>query len=344
MEEDSEGFKYPKVNVDKCIGCGLCKEVCPIISRKYENNKFNVYGLKLKNEEERLTSRSGGFFVAISNFILEMGGVVYGAMFDKNFMVIHGRANTIEEAKAFKGSKYVQSDLNEIFIKVKKDLEDGKYVLFSGTGCQISGIKSFLRDINTEKLILCDIICHGVASPKVYKDFLKFISKGKKVKNFDFRDKRFGWRAHLETIDFEKGSFSTNYYTNLFYSSLIVRPSCFECRWANLNREADFTLGDFWGIENVNKNFDDNKGVSLIFVNTDRARIIFDKIKENFEFFECNIEDCMQKNLKEPTEEPDNRNIFWEEYNKNGFKYIMKKYAGYSIKNRFKFLIKNIIK
>lgn len=344
MEEDNEGFKYPRVDKSKCIECGMCRKACPIISRDYENVSINAYGVKLKEEEERKTSRSGGFFVAVSNYVLEMGGTVYGVMFDKNFTVIHGRASTKKESEAFKGSKYVQSDLKKIFTEVKKDLEDGKYVLFSGTGCQISGIKKFLGNINTEKLILCDIICHGVASPKIYKNFLKFISKGKKIEKVNFRDKKFGWRAHFETINYEKKSISTNYYTNLFYSSLIIRPVCFTCKWANLNRESDFTLGDFWGIEKVKKEFDDNKGVSLILVNTNKARKIFDNLKENIGFFECNIEDCMQKNLEEPTEEPKDRNIFWEEYSKKGFKYIMKKYAGYTIKNRIKFFVKNIIK
>ena len=211
MVPDALGFLYPQVDMNKCVDCGLCERVCSF-NDNYDTSlnldKPLAYGARHKNMKEVETSRSGAAFIALSDYILEHGGVVYGAGYADHFRVVHKRATTKEERDEFKGSKYVQSDMNSIFRQVKKDLRNGLTVLFSGTPCQTSGLNSYIGKKFRENLYLVDIVCHGVPGPYLWRDYLNYLEKiqGSPIVWVNFRDKqKYGWRAHLESFIFKNG-------------------------------------------------------------------------------------------------------------------------------------------
>ena len=211
MKPDTLGFLYPEVDKGKCTDCGLCEKVCAFndnYDKSLNLDTPDVYGARHKNMQEVETSRSGAAFIAISDWILDQGGVVYGVGYKDHFRVAHKRATSKEERDEFKGSKYVQSDLSDIFLQVRKDLKEGKIVLFSGTPCQTAGLNSFIGKKLRQNLYLVDIVCHGVPGPYIWRDFMAYLEKkqGSKICWVDFRDKqKFGWTAHKETFKFVKG-------------------------------------------------------------------------------------------------------------------------------------------
>lgn len=334
MIKDEEGFKYPKINKEKCIGCNACIEVCPNVKKSSENNIIEAYGAKLKNLDSRMTSRSGGAFIALSDYILNQNGIIYGSKLNEDFSVSHSRAETKEERDSFKGSKYVQSDMGNIINSVKQDLNTGKKVLFSGTPCQVAGLFSAIPEKLQDNLFTIDILCHGVPSNMVFEEFLKYIEEkeNKKIKEFIFRDKSFGWSTHLETCVFEDGSkLTTGIFKDLFYSHNILRPSCFKCNYANTNRPADISIADFWGIDKINPEFYDEKGISLAIINTEKGKVLFEKVKQDMDIIECLLEDCIKYStmLNAPTAEPITREEFWEDYKNKSFEEIIGKYTKY---------------
>lgn len=329
MREDEEGFLYPKVDEKKCIDCKLCQKVCECNKDKKEKS-LQAYGLKLKDLEARKSSSSGGAFTALSDYILNCSGIVYGAAFDEKFNVIHKRAENQMQRDELKKSKYVQSDLKNIFKDIKQDLESGKTVLFTGTPCQVDGLKRYLYNVDITNLYTCDLICHGVPSPKVYKDYLNYITNNgkKEIKKFDFRDKKYGWGSCYETYEYSNNKKNTDLkYREIFYSDFALRTSCYECNYSNLNRVSDITIGDFWGIEKKNINFKDTYGVSLIIINSQKGKELFEKIKSCIEYIKVDINDSLQHNLVKPTEKPKEREEFWKFYLENNFEKVLKKYV-----------------
>lgn len=353
MKPDILGFLYPKVDKEKCVDCGLCEKICAF-NEHYDTSlnlsKPLAYAARHKDMREVKTSRSGAAFIAISDYILESGGVVYGAGYTDHFRVVHKRATTKEERNEFKGSKYVQSDMNTVFRQVKKDLRDGLTVLFSGTPCQTSGLNSYVGRKWREKLILIDIICHAVPSPFVWRDYLTILEKKYKGKVVfvDFRDKSKGWaHIHEEKFVFDNGqSVNRGTFTHFFYSNLDIRQSCATCHYANLNRPSDITLGDFWGFEKVVPNMNtDNKGLSLMIINSENGRKLFDEIKSNLMYQEVALKDCLQPNLCHPTNVKDSKeNKFIDDYEKYGVTYVACKYADWSKLYPLKCFLKKVIK
>lgn len=209
MCPDPLGFLYPKVDVSKCVECGLCEKVCQF--NEHYDTSLNLrepeaYAVRHKDMDELMRSRSGAAFVAISDYVLENGGVVYGAGYKDHFRVSHKRAASKQERDEFRGSKYVQSDLSDVFRAVRKDLQDGLFVLFSGTPCQTAGLNAYIGPKLRERLLLVDIVCHGVPSPYIWRDYLDFLERkrGARIVCVNFRDKvKYGWDAHLETYRFE---------------------------------------------------------------------------------------------------------------------------------------------
>jgi len=333
MISDKEGFFYPEINQEKCKNCGLCAKLCAFKREKinYEKEPRKILGVKIKDLQERKTSRSGGMFTAMANYILSQNGVIYGCVLGENLDVFHTGAETKEDADKFKGSKYVKSNLKDVYSKIKEDLKTGRKVLFSGTGCEVAGLLATLKNVDTSNLYTCDIICHGVPSPLIYKEFIDFIEKehDSKILHIDFRDKSYGWSTHKETLTFNDKKITTNYFTELFYSHHILRPSCFNCQFSNIDRVADITIGDFWGIQDENKDFHDEDGISLALVNTEKGESIVDNIKEDIHFINVTTKSYIQHNLKKPSIEPENREEFWKDYEENDFEFIMKKYAKY---------------
>ena len=290
MREDEEGFLYPVVDSSHCIDCNLCKKVCPELYPKEMREPLHVYAAKHKNEQVRLASSSGGIFTLLAEKIIDEGGVVFGVRFNNNWDVVHDYTETMEGLAVFRGSKYVQSYMGDCYLKAKSFLEQGRKVMFTGTPCQIAGLKNFLRK-DYDNLLTVDVVCHGVPSPKVWQVYLDEIArKGGKnsvlshpivekteINMIDFRSKSIGWKKFSfaltlskATADGEKNTvllssiFTENPYMNAFLSNLSLRPSCYDCPAKAGKSGSDITIADFWGIEDVLPEFDDDKGISLV--------------------------------------------------------------------------------
>jgi coenzyme F420-reducing hydrogenase beta subunit len=331
MEPDTLGFLYPKIDVNKCVNCGLCEKVCQFNDDYDHSDNFPepiAFAVRHKDINEVMKSRSGAAFVAISDYILDQGGVVYGAGYKDHFRVVHKRATTREERDEFRGSKYVQSDLTDVFQQVKEDLRNGLLVLFSGTPCQTSGIKAYIGNKLRENLYLVDIVCHGVPSPYIWNDYLLNIENDNKEKIVDvnFRNKTlYGWKDHKETYKLESGKLViSTQFTDLFYKHIIFRHSCGVCHFANLIRPSDITLADFWGYENniPDMNVDD-KGISLVLLNTEKGKDIFKAVSCKFDEKKVNIKDCLQPNLQHASLVHSRRMKLEKDYVKKGFLYVL---------------------
>ena len=334
MQPDSLGFLYPVVDEDKCIDCGLCEKVCSF-NEAYDTS-LNLsepiaYGARHKDMSQVESSRSGAAFIAISDFILKQGGVVYGVGYADHFRVVHKRATTSEERDEFKGSKYVQSDMGTIYRQVKKDLQSGLKVLFSGTPCQTSGLNSFVGKRLRENLYLIDIVCHGVPSPYIWRDYLDYLEHkyGSTICVVNFRDKKeFGWKAHHETYTFASRKIEEKGFTFLFFEHIMLRRSCGKCHFSNLKRPSDLTLADFWGWEKTDCHFnEDDKGCSLVLLNTEKGKNIFEDVKDQLNTISVRIENCLQPNLQRPTVINEKRDAFERDYEERGFKYVFFKYG-----------------
>ncbi len=350
---DNEGFSYPVVNDELCIKCGLCLASCPISyrdSHKVGNTPLQVFAAHSRDEKIWFTSSSGGIFMALATHVIEKGGTVFGAIYDKNFKVEHARISVKNELNKFQGSKYVQSDIDGIFHQVKIDLSNGKLVLFSGTPCQVEGLNLFLQK-PFANLITCDIICHCVPSPKVFADYIAYLQEKYKscITEINMKDKTLGWGRQSLRIRFENGEdlFNTpdsNLWNNLFYSRLISRPSCYECRFTNVNRPGDLTIGDFWGIEKTHPELYDKKGVSLIYVNTQKGKDVMENISGTLKLTECRLEESIQDNLERPITNNPKRELFWYDYHHSSLEKIVPKYFRNNRNIMFKRLIKRVIR
>lgn len=333
MVPDALGFLYPQVDKDKCVDCGLCDKVCAF-NKNYDRSENlpepKAYGARHKDINEVMQSRSGAVFAAITDYVLEHSGVVYGAGYKDHFRVAHKRATTKEERDEFRGSKYVQSDLTGVFQSVKKDLQNGLYVLFSGTPCQTAGLNAFIGKRLKENLLLVDVICHGVPAPRIWADYIKSLEKkhGKEIVWASFRNKEHsGWSDHKEAFVYanEKQVDERTLYTNLFYKGIMYRKSCAVCHFTNMQRPSDMTLGDFWGWEKWDSAFNvDDKGVSLVLCNTEKGLAFFDKISSSLSYKAATSDQYMQSRLEYPATEHPKRDKFERDYAKYGFEYVCK--------------------
>lgn len=285
MIEDNEGFLYPHIDDAKCSDCGLCKKVCPLLSNRGANKKGRAYACINRDENIRTESSSGGVFTLLAEEIIKSGGVVFGAAFDANLGVRHTKAETIDELYKMRGSKYAQSRIGNTYTDAKAYLEDGKTVLFSGTPCQISGLKRFLGK-DYKNLITQDLICHGAPSPKVWRKYLEYLSRRADAEITglpSFRSKKRGWKNYSVSVKFKNNTeycrvFREDLFMKAFLSNLSLRPSCYRCHEKSAERESDITLGDFWGAEKVVPDMDDDKGISLVLINSEKGRKIFDAV------------------------------------------------------------------
>lgn len=305
-----------------------------------------VYAVQHKNDSVRAESRSGGIFTALSDYILENEGVIYGCVLDERFNAIHIRAEETENRNRMRGSKYIQSKLGDTYKNVKNDLTAGRNVLFSGTSCQVAGLKQYLGK-EYENLLCVDIVCHGVPSPKVWKAYLKWqeAKTGATVTAVDFRNKKdYGWREHVETLELNDGNrVVSKIFTKIFYGHAVLRPSCYECPYKSIMHPGDITIADYWGIEKAAPDFDDNKGSSLVLVNNDKGMLAFESSMDRVKWQETRIEDSLQPPLKEPFPKPEFRERFWKDFNKKGFNYIAKQYGKDRLRVRTKYKIRGII-
>lgn len=300
LNEDEEGFKYPQVDKTQCVGCGLCEKVCPMINKYYNIDKSSeAYGAYSNDYAERIASSSGGIFSVLASNVLDKGGVVCGAAYDNEWKVTHILIDKKEELKRLRGSKYVQSSNEGIYSLVKKELCEGRIVLYSGTACQVAGLKKYLQN-DYDKLITVDILCHGVPTPKLWKKYLTEVQaiKKSKIHDINLRNKAIGWKKFSVNISFENNEqisevFDENSYMKLFLNNICLRPSCYACQYKDLEHPSDITIGDYWGIETQMPEMDDDKGISIIKVNTCRGRKIFDEISFKLEYKKVEIETAL---------------------------------------------------
>ncbi|MGN0527803.1 MAG: Coenzyme F420 hydrogenase/dehydrogenase, beta subunit C-terminal domain [Eubacterium sp.] len=285
MIADKEGFSYPQIDTDKCVSCGMCDKVCPVLHPATPVKASDSYAVYSNSDEVRLNSSSGGAFYHLAEYVIKNGGIVFGAAFDSDWNVSHIAVDKIEDLPKVQRSKYLQSNTIGVFEKVKNALNDGKLVLFSGTPCQCSGLSLYLNK-DYDNLILVDFICHGIPSPLVWQKYLSYISKGRAVKNVNFRDKSPGWQNYNFTVEYNDGTrysvpFFESTYMKLFLKDCILRPSCYNCSSKYPNKYSDITLGDLWGADNLIPNHD-NKGITLTLINSEKGRKTFDVIKDDF--------------------------------------------------------------
>lgn len=351
MKPDDLGFLYPEIDTAKCIKCNLCDTVCSFNPHYDISSNFDqpqAYAVRHKNISEIETSRSGAAFIAISDLILNAGGVVYGAAFEDHFKVVHKRASSRKERDEFKGSKYVQSELGNTFKEILSDLRNDKTVMFSGTPCQTSGLRSFLKKANapTDNLYLIDIVCHGVPAPYIWRDYLLFTEKsqGQKATQVSFRDKSdHGWGAHYESFTFNNKKKYKDTYSYLFNAKIMFRHSCGKCYFANLARPSDITIADFWGWEKVDKSLNqDNKGISLVLVNSEKGAKLFAEVSKDINKLPVVPEQYLQPNLIAPTKINPSRDLFESEYKKYGFKHVAKKFGNTALLFKLRSLTQRI--
>ena len=303
MMSDKEGFLYPHVNKEQCINCGICDSVCPIIHKMNTNKSCTAIAAMNLNEKIRIESSSGGIFTLIAEAIIDEGGIVFGAAFADDFKSVH---HICVEKKCdlakLRGSKYVQSTINNTYTQVKEYLDSGRTVLFTGTPCQIGGLYSFLRK-TYDNLYTQDIICHGVPSPMVWKKYVeeREDKATSKTQQLSFRHKKYGWKKFSIIFEFSNckkylKSLHEDSFMKAFLSNICLRPSCYSCSFKSLNRQADITLADFWGVQFVLPEMDDDKGTSLVIINSTKGARLFSSISSKIIYKVVDIETVIKYN------------------------------------------------
>lgn len=318
MVPDDEGFRYPKADRALCTGCGLCEAVCPLGQEHAGDGGRTCFGARAKEESVRLGSSSGGMFPVLAGYVFQKKGVVFGAAFNESMEVVHREAWNFSELEALKRTKYVQSRMDGVYRRIESLLREDTWVLFCGTPCQTYGLKRFLRR-EYPRLILADLVCYGVPSPGLWRDYVAFLAhRYGPLTDFSFRDKRS--RDHGHTRAFAAGgqeyadNLSRDLYCRMYFSNLSIRPSCHVCEFSTPNRESDFTLGDFWGVEAVRPEADDGMGVSLVLLHTEKARAIWGELQEHLDCFPCEEKAALQPRLREPTPASRSRGLFMRLY------------------------------
>ena len=301
MQEDEEGFLYPVIKEEKCIHCYKCEKVCPARNGDCLNMKTETFAGYSRNEEIRKQSSSGGVFSVIAEWILKESGVVFGAVFDENFEVHHIVIQTKEELIKLRGSKYVQSRMENAYQEAKQYLKTKRKVLFTGTACQIAGLKRYL-DQEYENLYTIDVLCHGVPSPKIWRMYLeeKKNQHHALIEKFEFRNKENGWKNYSVNILFSnKQQYRVHYfedkYMKMFLGNIDLRPSCYECHFKGFPRMSDMTIGDGWDIEKYMPDMDDDKGTSVILVHSSNGKRMFEAIKKNLIVKEGKLDEILPR-------------------------------------------------
>ena len=348
MVQNTRGFWIPKIDEELCINCGKCERVCMYKTKRFYNNMVSAYAFIHNKESVLEESSSGGMFTAVSDIILSDGGTVYGAVLDKDMKVCHKRAASKAERDLMRGSKYVQSYLGNTYQDIKRDLKAGKWVLFTGTPCQIDGIKHFLTNDEQEKLLTCDLVCNGVPSPLIWEEHVKLLEKKyhRKMIGYKFRSKEWGWSVHRECAYFEnnKKEYSTaivDLFKKLYYSRLVMRTSCYSCPYTTMNRVGDITIADCRNIEKIYPEMNTYKGVSLVLVNTEKGGKIFDEVAKQGTCYTVDVQKIIQEPLVRAGKQADKSEEFWENFVNKGYEYAIKKQ--YGIFYEIKYFIKKAI-
>ena len=327
MQLDEEGFLYPTTDSSLCNDCGLCNKVCPFANRDEARIPKCVLAVQNRDESVRFKSSSGALFTLLAEQTILDGGVVFGAKFDKDWSVVHASADTIEGCKAFMGSKYVQSRLGSTFRKVQGYLKDGRKVLFSGTPCQVAALRKFLRR-DYDNLLVVDVVCHGAPSNKVWQHYLDSVVASSNhtredIVSISFRDKRNGWRKYGLVISFNDGTeffelMINNSYMRVFLKDLSIRPSCFECACRDGRSGADLSLADLWGAQKILNKNDDDKGIGLELIWTNKGKDIMRSLAVESESVKYHKAFKYNPAIALSPKRPAIRAEFWRTFNRDG--------------------------
>lgn len=345
MQVDDEGFLYPLVDNNQCINCGACDKICPIKNNvKEEITEQQAFLLQHKNENIRRESTAGGAYTAIARYILDRGGVVFGAAYDENFQVQHTYVESFEELCIFRNSKYVESRLGNSFKQVKQFIREGRWVCFSGTPCQIEGLVKFFGK-KPGKLVLVDVVCHAVPSPLIWNKYLEYQKdKVKNATNILFRDKiPYGYKYSTMTIhQGEKDVYcygvETDPMLRAFFSDLSVRPSCYKCHFKKRYRVSDFTIWDCFSVYNFNKNMDDDKGTTRVLVHSEQGRKIIREIITWANLYEVDADKLVRgvKEMNESVSMNPKRKEFFSDANRMSGAELCEKYFPITTKTKVK--------
>ena len=307
MMSDENGFLCPVIDADSCVECGLCQKSCPGVNpMKLAQSEPKAYAAYSKDEVIRMQSSSGGVFTEIARVVLEKCGAVYGAAYNRQFEVVHICVETEEDLAKLRGAKYAQSDLLRLFPEIKTRLDGGQMVLFSGTPCQVGGLKAFLRK-DYENLLTVDFVCLSVPSPMAWKEYIRYRAQtdcgGEQPINISLRSKSTGWSRYTYSNLFEytdgriySAKSADSLYMKLFGGGYISRECCESCRFKGYRRASDLTVGDFWGIWDIAPEMDDNKGTSVILVQSAHGAELLAQIEGSLALKEVSLEDASRQN------------------------------------------------
>ena len=352
MKADTKGFLHPIIDEDACIHCGKCERTCPVLNANAKRAEDTAFFAAINNNKaDRAAGSSGGFFPVLAEYVLEHNGVVFGAAFNEDAHHLrHVFIAKKEDLKVLRGSKYVQSDLEQSIARAEGFLKAGRQVLFTGTPCQIAALYAFLEKPYSN-LITMDVICHGVASPLLWRKYTEELEvrNKSKMRTAAFRDKKYGWRAFSMCISFQNGKtyrqfFKQDPFGKAFLSNLMLRPSCFECSFKTIQRPSDFTAGDFWG--NGKLMPDDDYGISLILIHSEQGKRIWKDISKCFECMELSKECAVKGNTPLYESVKCNMDIdrFYDRVSHEGFSNAVKGYIPniVTVKQRIRYFVKKI--
>lgn len=336
MKDRGEGFLFPAINMEKCIHCNRCEKVCPVLHMPNRNQHTQAFALKSKDDAEREQSTSGGVFPLLARTILDVGGIIYGAAYDNDFSVRHIAVEDSENLPFLQRTKYVQSTLGRIFSEVEEQLKAGRQVLFSGTPCQCAGLRAFLGK-EYENLMLVDLICHGVPSPKVWQTYIDYRAGkengGARPVKIDMRSKTSGWSRYSTEFNYGNGKItriqnSQDPFIRAFIGNICLRDSCSECLVKGVERCTDLTLGDYWGIWNQHPEFNDEKGTSIVFTHSEKGKNALKRLKEQTEWLEIDTEDGYRENVSMvlSSQPHQKRKEFLDRVTSENFEEVVKEY------------------
>lgn len=350
MRSDHEGFLYPAVDSTKCIQCGICSKVCPV-NNKNEQLEGKAFAARNEDISVRMTSSSGGMFNAIATWVINHNGVVAGAKFNEHMQVHHVLIDNLKDLKPLQASKYVQSDLRDVFSEIKRILLEDRYVFFCGTPCQAAGLKHYLKR-DYDNLFVADVICYGVPSPGIFNKFVKYMEDKHQspMREFYFRDKTYGYASPNLKAIFENGSIEqmtsdVKSFTKTFFAGVTTRPSCFNCAFKSSSRETDFTLGDFWTVSNVDRHMDDDTGATLLFVHSEKGINIIEQL-DGITLKEIDYGEAVRNAgpmLLHSAKPNIKRDAFFANIDKIGYKRCVARYVPDSVKSKLANIVKPIL-